>query len=152
MGTNVDCYQRAEGRYRLMPDILRALSDVANPFSILTKGALILRDLPLLERAADVADVSAAVSVGCLDEDLWRTVGAGHAATAAPARCRAHVHSSGIRAGVLMAPILPVPHRLRRAARGDRRRGFHDWSHARHPDRLASASGCSRVVVRLVAA
>src|SRR5215831_11193076 len=37
MGTNVDCYQRAEGRYRLMPGILAALRDAANPFSILTK-------------------------------------------------------------------------------------------------------------------
>jgi len=43
MGTNVDCYQRAEGRYRLMPGILAALRDYANPFSILTKGTLILR-------------------------------------------------------------------------------------------------------------
>jgi len=47
MGTNVDCYQRAEGRYRLMPGILAALRDTANPFSILTKGTLILRDLDL---------------------------------------------------------------------------------------------------------
>ena len=46
MGTNVDCYQRAEGRYRLMPGIIAALRDRANPFSILTKGSLILRDLP----------------------------------------------------------------------------------------------------------
>ncbi|GAA3076770.1 hypothetical protein GCM10020254_20930 [Streptomyces goshikiensis] len=46
MGTNVDCYQRAEGRYRLMPGIIEALRDRANPFSILTKGTLILRDLP----------------------------------------------------------------------------------------------------------
>src|ERR1700733_1031998 len=43
MGTNVDCYQRAEGRYRLMPGIISALRDAANPFSILTKGTLILR-------------------------------------------------------------------------------------------------------------
>ena len=107
MGTNVDCYQRAEGRYRLMPDILRALSDVANPFSILTKGALILRDLPLLERAADVADVSAAVSVGCLDEDLWRLVEPG---TPPPLRrldVARTLTASAFRAGVLMAPILP---------------------------------------------
>ena len=45
MGTNVDCYQRAEGRYELMPGIIRALRDAANPFSILTKGTLILRDI-----------------------------------------------------------------------------------------------------------
>ncbi|MDQ3988805.1 MAG: radical SAM protein, partial [Actinomycetota bacterium] len=44
MGTNVDCYQRAEGRYRLMPGILAALRDARNPFSILTKGTLVLRD------------------------------------------------------------------------------------------------------------
>src|SRR5215467_3138382 len=71
MGTNVDCYQRAEGRYRLMPGILAALRDYANPFSILTKGTLILRDLELLIQAADVTDVSLAVSVGCTDRDLW---------------------------------------------------------------------------------
>ena len=52
MGTNVDCYQRAEGRYRLMPGIIGALRDAANPFSILTKGTLILRDLDLLAEAA----------------------------------------------------------------------------------------------------
>ena len=50
MGTNVDCYQRAEGRYRLMRGIIAALRDRANPFSILTKGTLILRDLDLLGR------------------------------------------------------------------------------------------------------
>ena len=48
MGTNTDPYQRAEGRYRLMPGIIRALIDYRNPFSILTKGTLILRDLELL--------------------------------------------------------------------------------------------------------
>ena len=57
MGTNVDCYQRAEGRYRLMPGIIRALTQAANPFSILTKGTLILRDVDLLAAAAEVTDV-----------------------------------------------------------------------------------------------
>jgi DNA repair photolyase len=107
MGTNVDCYQRAEGRYRLMPPILEALRDAANPFSILTKGALILRDLPLLEQAADVTDVSAAVSVGFLDEEIWRTVEPG---TPPPQRRLAvarTLNEAGISCGVLMAPILP---------------------------------------------
>src|SRR5438445_12927718 len=57
MGTNTDPYQAAEGKYRLMPKILRALRDFRNPFSILTKGTMILRDLPLLIAAAEVADV-----------------------------------------------------------------------------------------------
>ena len=48
MGTNTDPYQRAEGRYELMPDIIRALAASETPFSILTKGTLLSRDLPLL--------------------------------------------------------------------------------------------------------
>jgi DNA repair photolyase len=107
MGTNVDCYQRAEGRYRLMPGILTALTEVANPFSILTKGSLILRDLPLLRRAADVTDVSTAVSVGFVDPVLWREVEPG---TPSPQKrldvCRT-LNAAGVRCSVLMAPILP---------------------------------------------
>src|SRR5438876_5641238 len=71
MGTNVDPYQRAEGRYRLMRGILEALRDSANPFSILTKGSLILRDLDLLQQCAERADVGTSVSVGSVDRDLW---------------------------------------------------------------------------------
>ncbi len=83
MGTNVDCYQRAEGRYRLMPGIIAALRDHANPFSILTKGTLILRDLDLLRQAAAVTEVGISVSVGFTDPELWRTVEPG---TPAPER------------------------------------------------------------------
>jgi DNA repair photolyase len=107
MGTNVDCYQRAEGRYRLMPEILAALRDFANPFSILTKGTLILRDLPLLQEAARVTDVRLAVSVGFLDRALWRSVEPG---TPSPERRLGVVRAltaAGFRVGVLMAPILP---------------------------------------------
>ncbi len=84
MGTNVDCYQRAEGRYRLMPGIIEALTERANPFSILTKGTLILRDLEPLTRAARVTDVGISVSVGFTDHDLWRTVEPGTPAPEAP--------------------------------------------------------------------
>ena len=68
MGTNVDCYQRAEGRYELMRGIIAALRDAANPFSILTKGTLILRDLDLLLEAAEVTDVGLNVSAGFVDK------------------------------------------------------------------------------------
>lgn len=74
MGTNVDCYQRAEGRYRLMPGIIEALRDRANPFSILTKGTLILRDQELIRQAAEVTEVGVSVSVGFTDRELWRTI------------------------------------------------------------------------------
>jgi len=107
MGTNVDCYQRAEGRYRLMREVIPALTEVANPFSILTKGALILRDLDLLQRAAEVTDVSAALSIGSVDRELRQAVEPG---APPPARRLEVVHrliDAGIPTGVLMAPVLP---------------------------------------------
>ncbi|WSQ13173.1 Rv2578c family radical SAM protein [Streptomyces sp. NBC_01231] len=121
MGTNVDCYQRAEGRYRLMPGIIGALRDHANPFSILTKGTLILRDLDLLTRASEVTDVGISVSVGFTDPELWRTVEPG---TPAPERRLEVVRTlgeHGIPCGVLMAPVIPFlsdsPAQLRDAVR-----------------------------------
>ncbi|MFJ7341849.1 Rv2578c family radical SAM protein [Streptomyces sp. NPDC101110] len=121
MGTNVDCYQRAEGRYRLMPGIIAALRDHANPFSILTKGTLILRDLELIKQAARVTDVGISVSVGFTEQELWRTVEPG---TPAPDRRLEIVRTfgdHGIGCGVLMAPVLPflsdAPARLRATVR-----------------------------------
>ena len=107
MGTNVDCYQRAEGRYRLMPGIITALTEAKNPFSILTKGALILRDLDLLTAAAEVTDVSAAVSVGSVDEQVWRSVEPGTPSPRRRLEVCAALNAAGIRTGVLMAPVLP---------------------------------------------
>ena len=107
MGTNVDCYQRAEGRYQMMPGIISALRDAANPFSILTKGTLILRDIDLLADAAQVTDVGLNVSVGFVDKELSRSVEPG---TPSPQRrlgvCAA-LTARGLRCGVLMGPVLP---------------------------------------------
>ena len=107
MGTNVDCYQRAEGRYELMRGIIAALRDAHNPFSILTKGTLILRDLDLLLESAEVTDVGLNVSAGFVDRDLWRAIEPG---TPAPQRrldaCAA-LNDAGLRCGVLMGPVVP---------------------------------------------
>ena len=107
MGTNVDCYQRAEGRYELMRGIIAALRDAHNPFSILTKGTLILRDLDLLLESAEVTDVGLNVSAGFVDKDLWRAIEPG---TPAPQRrldaCAA-LNEAGLRCGVLMGPVVP---------------------------------------------
>jgi len=107
MGTNVDCYQRAEGRYRLMRGILAALRDAANPFSILTKGSLILRDLDLLTEAAAVTDVGTAVSVGSVDRELWRLVEPGTPSPQKRLEVCATLTGNGLGCHVLMAPILP---------------------------------------------
>ncbi|MFD3608161.1 Rv2578c family radical SAM protein [Streptomyces atroolivaceus] len=121
MGTNVDCYQRAEGRYRLMPGVIAALRDHANPFSILTKGTLILRDLDLLRQASEVTEVGVSVSVGFTDPGLWRTVEPG---TPSPERRLDVVRAmadNGIGCGVLMAPVIPFlgdhPDQLRATVR-----------------------------------
>jgi DNA repair photolyase len=107
MGTNVDCYQRAEGRYRLMPGIIGALRDARNPFSILTKGTLLLRDLDLLEEAAEMTTVALNMSVGFTDAELSASVEPG---TPGPHRrleaCSA-ITARGLRCGVLMGPVLP---------------------------------------------
>jgi DNA repair photolyase len=107
MGTNVDCYQRAEGRYRLMPGIIGALKDAANPFSILTKGTLILRDMDLLAEAAEVTDVGLNVSVGFVDKELWRSVEPGTPAPARRLEACAALNDRGLRCGVLMGPVVP---------------------------------------------
>jgi DNA repair photolyase len=107
MGTNTDPYQRAEGRYRLMRGILEALVDHRNPFSILTKGTLILRDVDLLQRAAEVTTVSAAFSIGTLDETVWHETEPGTPHPKARVDAIRTLTEAGIPTGVLMAPVLP---------------------------------------------
>ena len=107
MGTNTDPYQRAEGRYELMRGILEALVDHRNPFSILTKGTLILRDVDLLRRAAEVTAVSAAFSIGTLDEAVWRETEPGTPHPKARVEAIRTLTEAGIPTGVLMAPVLP---------------------------------------------
>ena len=107
MGTNVDPYQRAEGKYELMRGIITQLRDRANPFSILTKGTLILRDLDLLTEAAAVTDVGLNFSAAFVDKELWRTLEPG---TPSPERrldACATLTRAGLRCGVLMGPIIP---------------------------------------------
>jgi DNA repair photolyase len=107
MGTNVDPYQRAEGRYELMRGIITAMREAANPFSILTKGTLILRDLDLLTEAAEVAQVGLNVSAGFVDKSLWRLIESGTPAPERRLEVCATLNDSGLNCGVLMGPIVP---------------------------------------------
>ncbi|MEO8323757.1 MAG: radical SAM protein [Actinomycetota bacterium] len=107
MGTATDPYQRAEGRYQLMPKIIKELVEVGNPFSILTKGTLLLRDLDLLIQAAEVTSVSTAYSIGTLDEDVWRKSEPGTPHPRKRLDAVARLNAAGIPCGVLMAPVLP---------------------------------------------
>jgi DNA repair photolyase len=107
MGTNTDPYQRAEGKYRLTRGIIEALVEHANPFSILTKSTLVLRDLPLLARAAQQQSVRVNLSIGTLDEGAWRATEPGTPHPLRRVRAVEQLNAAGIPCGVLIAPVLP---------------------------------------------
>lgn len=107
MGTNTDPYQRCEGKYHLTQGIIKVLGDAANPFSILTKSPLILRDLDLLKAAAERTEVQANFSIGTLDEAVWKSSEPGTAHPRRRVEAVATLNAAGIPCGVLVAPVLP---------------------------------------------
>jgi DNA repair photolyase len=107
MGTNTDPYQRAEGRYRLMPEIIAALADSGTPFSILTKGTVLARDLPLLADAAARVPVGIGVSLALLDPELQATLEPGTPTPRARLELIRRIRDAGLPCGVFVAPILP---------------------------------------------
>ena len=107
IGAATDPYQPAEGRYKLTRGCLRALRDAANPFSLITRSPMIVRDLDVLVEAAARAEVGVVFSVPTLDKEVWRRTEPG---TPPPHRRLEAVRrlvEAGVKAGVGMAPILP---------------------------------------------
>jgi DNA repair photolyase len=121
MGTNTDPYQRCEGRYRLTRGVLEVLRDYANPCSVLTKSPLLLRDLDLFVELAETAGFSANLSIGTLDEEVWRRSEPGTPHPKARMAAVKQLVAAGIPCGILMAPILPgisdSPEQLRAVVR-----------------------------------
>lgn len=107
LGTNTDPYQRAEGRYRLMPGIVSALADSGTPFSILTKGSLLRRDLPLLQEAAASVPVTIAMSIAVFDETLQKLIEPGTPTTTARLETVRAATDAGFHVTVFLMPILP---------------------------------------------
>ncbi|WP_291378738.1 Rv2578c family radical SAM protein [Demequina sp.] len=107
LGTNTDPYQRAEGKYRLMPGIINALAEARTPFSILTKGTLMRRDLPLLAEAAQSVEVQLAMSIAIFDDELQSTMEPGTPTTAARLATVSAAVEAGFDVAVFMMPILP---------------------------------------------
>ena len=108
LGTNTDPYQRAEGRYALMPGIIGALADSGTPFSILTKGTLLRRDLSLIVDAAGSVDVSVAVSLAIGDPDLHAEVEPGTPSPRARLELIRAIADAGLNCHVMIAPVLPL--------------------------------------------
>jgi DNA repair photolyase len=121
MGTNTDPYQRCEGRYRLTRGVLEVLRDYANPCSVLTKSPLLLRDLDLFVELAETAGFSANLSIGTLDEEVWRRSEPGTPHPRARMAAVRQLVAAGVPCGILMAPILPgisdAPEQLRAVVR-----------------------------------
>jgi len=107
LGTNTDPYQRAEGRYKLMPGIISALVDSRTPLSILTKGTLLRRDLPLLKEASAHAPVDLAMSIAIYDDELQQSVEPGTPRAKERLATVTAVRNAGLDCSVFMMPILP---------------------------------------------
>jgi DNA repair photolyase len=107
MGTNTDPYQHAEGKYHLTRGIVSVLSERRNPFSILTKSTLILRDLDVLVEAASRTDVGISFSIGTLDRDVWKLTEPGTPPPDRRVEALRRMTEAGIACGVLVAPVLP---------------------------------------------
>jgi DNA repair photolyase len=107
IGAATDPYQPAEGRYRLTRACLQVLSAAANPFGIITRGPMIVRDLDVLAEAARRAEVSVTFSIPTLDVDIWRRTEPGTAPPHQRLRALRQLVDAGIKTGVGMAPILP---------------------------------------------
>jgi DNA repair photolyase len=107
MGTNTDPYQSAEGKYHLTQGIVTTLAEARNPFSILTKSTLILRDLDLLADAARRTSVHCNLSIGTLDREVWRLTEPGTPPPDRRLEAVRKLNEAGIPCGVLVAPVLP---------------------------------------------
>jgi DNA repair photolyase len=127
IGAATDPYQPAEGRYRLTRACIEALRDHSNPFSIITRGPLIVRDVDVLAEAARRARVSVTFSVPTLDEEVWRRTEPGTAHPRQRLRALTTLVEAGIKASVGMAPILPGisdrPEQLEQVVREARKAG-----------------------------
>ncbi|MBI4011810.1 MAG: radical SAM protein [Candidatus Rokubacteria bacterium] len=137
IGAATDPYQPAEGRYRLTRHCLVVLASVRNPFSLITRGPLIVRDIDVLQEASRGAEVSVNVSVPTLDERVWRTTEPGTAPPRQRLRALRLLVDAGIKAGVGVAPVLPGlsdrPDQLAAVVRAAREAGAtHLWTNLLH--------------------
>jgi DNA repair photolyase len=107
IGTGTDPYQPIEGRYRLTRACLQAFLDHGNPAGLVTKGTLIVRDIDLLQALDAAAGVSVCFSLTTLDPDLWRRLEPGTPPPEQRLRALKRLASAGLRAGVLLAPVIP---------------------------------------------
>jgi DNA repair photolyase len=107
IGAATDPYQPAEGRYRLTRACLRVLAEARTPFSLITRGPMVVRDIDVLAFAARRAEVDVTFSIPTLDVDVWRRTEPGTAPPRSRLRALRMLVDAGIDTGVGIAPVLP---------------------------------------------
>jgi DNA repair photolyase len=157
LGANTDPYQPVERRMQVTRSILEVLERSRHPVAVITKGALVLRDLDLLTSLARDNLVSVSVSVTTLDDELKRKLEPRAASPAARVRTLAALAAAGVPCGVMVAPVIPAitDHEMERileacAAAGVRWAGyvllrlpyevkdlFREWLAEHYPERAA---------------
>ena len=127
VGAATDPYQPVEGKYKLTRACLEVFRDTANPFGIITRGPMIMRDLDVLVEAAKRAEVAVTFSIPTLDEDVWKRTEPSTAHPRQRLRALKALVDAGVKASVGMAPILPGisdrPEQLRAVVRAAREAG-----------------------------
>ena len=107
IGTNTDPYQPGEKQYRVTRRLLETLLEYRHPVSIVTKGALILRDLDILTALATEGLASVAISITTLDNDLKTKLEPRTASPGARLRTVRALATAGVPVGVMVAPVIP---------------------------------------------
>jgi DNA repair photolyase len=127
VGAATDPYQPAEGRYRLTRGCIETFADFSNPFSLITRGPMVVRDLDVLVEAAKRAKVGITFSIPTLDEEVWRKTEPSTAHPRQRLRAVKELVQAGVKVGVGMAPILPGisdrPEQLREVVKAAREAG-----------------------------
>ncbi|MDI9244275.1 PA0069 family radical SAM protein [Marinobacter sp. CHS3-4] len=155
LGVNTDAYQPVEKQRRITREILEVLAEYRHPVSIITKGALILRDLDLLKDLAQQGLCSVRVSLTTLDNTLKGQMEPRTAAPATRLKIIRELSSAGVPTGIILGPVIPFinDHELERILEAATEAGatraswimlrlpleldelFNDWLKRHYPDR-----------------
>jgi DNA repair photolyase len=155
LGTNTDPYQPVERHYRVTRSLLELMLECSHPVSIVTKSAMVLRDLDLLEPLAKKRLVRVYLSVTTLDDDLKRKMEPRAASPRARLAAVKALARAGVPVGVMYAPVIPAlnDHELEAVVEASASAGagsmayillrlprevrdlFYEWLQAHFPDR-----------------
>ena len=157
LGANTDAWQPVERQYGITRQILQVLAECRHPVGIVTKSALIERDIDLLQQLAAVQAVQVMISLDTLDGELARRMDPRAASPARRLQTLAALAAAGIPTGVLVAPVIPwlTDHEMEATLDAARAAGaniasysllrlplelkdlFNDWLATHYPDKQA---------------